>query len=104
MAKATERIKMPFIKLGKVVRGAGWEGTAQGIRSSLLHTLRLRCLFRRPSGNVKRIYECGIKGRIFFFLRLAPGLTTVANLVFFFLLYLPKPPLYTVVYPSCRRF
>ena len=39
-----------------------------------------------------------------FFLRLAPGLTTVANLFFFFLLYLPKPPLYTVVYLGCRSF
>ena len=40
---------------------------------------------------------------LFFFLRLAAELTTVTNL-FFFLLYLPKSPLYIVAHPSCRSF
>ena len=40
----------------------------------------------------------------FFFQRLAPGLTTVANLFFLFLLLSPQTPLYTVVYLSCMCF
>ena len=40
----------------------------------------------------------------FFFLWLAPELTSVANLFSFLLLLLPKTPKYIVVYSSCRSF
>ena len=40
----------------------------------------------------KRCYEVLITQIFFFFLKIAPGLTTVANLFLFFLLYLPKTP------------
>ena len=40
---------------------------------------------------------------LFFFLKIGPELTSVANLFFFFIL-LSKGPQYIVVYSSCRSF
>ena len=41
---------------------------------------------------------------LFFFLRLAPELTSVTNVLLCFFLLLPKAPQYIVLYSSCRSF
>ena len=77
------------------------------LTDNLPHTKRGRLAKILAQGNLphqqKKKRERWEAFFFFFFLRLAPELTSVANL-FFSLLLLPKSPKYIVVYSSCRSF